>query len=58
MEYIAHISEDGRIQTLDEHLMGTALIAKSFAEVFQSADWAYYAGLIHDLGGVIDGFLC
>lgn len=50
MEYIAHISEDGRIQTLDEHLTSTALRAKSFAEIFQSADWAYYAGLIHDVG--------
>lgn len=50
MDYVAHISENGRIQTLDEHLAGTAVLAKSFAEVFQSAEWAYYAGLIHDLG--------
>lgn len=50
MEYIAHISEDGRKQPLDEHLTATASRAKSFAEVFQSSDWAYYAGLIHDIG--------
>jgi len=50
MEYIAHISEDGRMQSLDEHLTGTASRAKSFAETFHSADWAFYAGIIHDLG--------
>lgn len=49
-DYIAHISEDGRTQTLDDHLNGTASRARAFAELFQSADWAHYAGLIHDLG--------
>lgn len=36
--------------SLEEHLQGTALRAAAFAECFGSADWAYCAGLWHDLG--------
>lgn len=55
MEYIAHIkkSESGEFVTphfLDEHLLKTAELAKRFAEPFEASDWAYLAGLWHDLG--------
>jgi hypothetical protein len=30
--YLAHITEDGRIQSCQNHLLGTAKLAQSFAE--------------------------
>ncbi len=35
---------------LDEHLKGTAELAKLFADTFGSGKWAYLAGLWHDIG--------
>jgi CRISPR-associated endonuclease/helicase Cas3 len=52
--YIAHIrkSDSGefQIQSIDEHLNGTALFAASFAAKFQNEDWGKVLGLWHDLG--------
>ena len=49
MEYIAH--KDGeRIQTVKEHLYGTAELAGSFAEKFGKKEWGYCCGMLHDLG--------
>ena len=40
MEYIAH--KDGeRVQTVKEHLYGTAELAGSFAEKFGKKEWGY-----------------
>lgn len=55
MEYLAHIRENehGSLeakQTLEEHLTGTVEFAKLFSEDFDSADWAYALGMLHDLG--------
>ncbi len=36
--------------SLEEHLKGTAELAKSFADKFGSGYWAYLAGLWHDIG--------
>lgn len=49
MELIAHKNE-GASQSLVEHLKNVAQKASSFAESFNNADWAYCAGLLHDLG--------
>jgi CRISPR-associated endonuclease/helicase Cas3 len=49
-EPIAHISEDGRIHSLIDHLTGTAERASAFAAVFDSECWARSAGMLHDLG--------
>ena len=35
---------------LDEHLRGVASLASGFAKQFNSEEWAYLAGLWHDLG--------
>jgi CRISPR-associated endonuclease/helicase Cas3 len=35
---------------LEEHLRSVAALAARFAEAFDSQDWAYLAGLWHDLG--------
>jgi len=53
-EYIAHVKQEvaGRWEThlLEEHLYEVAGLAEKFAQSFDSKDWAYLAGLWHDLG--------
>ncbi|MDO5136215.1 MAG: CRISPR-associated helicase Cas3' [Eubacteriales bacterium] len=57
MDYLAHISEDGtREQTVKEHLEGTALLARKFADDFGYGDWGYFCGLLHDIGKYSDRF--
>lgn len=48
--FIGHESEDGREQTLFEHLKNTAEIAREFADQFHCGDWGYACGLMHDIG--------
>ena len=52
-EFYAH-SVDGKPPSewhrLEDHLKGTAELAKKFGDEFGSGDWAYLAGLWHDLG--------
>ena len=49
-EFIAHIAEDGRTQTVEEHLRATAERAAKFAAAFGAADAAAFAGRAHDIG--------
>ncbi len=49
-EYIAHRTEDGRIQTVKTHLEGTAVLSEGFASAFNAAEWGRWAGLAHDIG--------
>jgi CRISPR-associated endonuclease/helicase Cas3 len=60
LEYYAH-SIDGRPvdewHLLEEHLKGTAELAKSFADAFGSGEWDYLAGLRHDVGKYSEGEL-
>jgi CRISPR-associated endonuclease/helicase Cas3 len=37
-------------QPLEEHLRNVAELARKFAEPFGAGEWAYLAGLWHDLG--------
>lgn len=48
----AHINPNDKtdIHSLDDHLRCVAQNAAEFAKVFGSDDWAYIAGLWHDLG--------
>ncbi len=48
--YLAHIAEDGREQTILDHLKGTAHLAKEFAQPFKGESQAELAGLAHDIG--------
>jgi CRISPR-associated endonuclease/helicase Cas3 len=43
-------------QPLEEHLKNVAEMAREFGEVFGAGDWAYLAGLWHDLGKYQDEF--
>lgn len=56
MDYLAHIAEDGRQQSVEAHLLGTAKLAKQFAESFGAGSDAELAGLLHDIGKCTAGF--
>lgn len=47
---VAHVSEDGRFHLLADHLRGTANRAAAMAAGFGASEWAFLAGLWHDLG--------
>lgn len=47
---IAHIAEDGRIQTMDEHLNGVAELASQYACAFGEPDFGEFLGKYHDIG--------
>lgn len=55
-QYLAHIAEDGREQTVLEHLQGTASLAEEFARPFGGEEQAKLSALAHDLGKYTDGF--
>ncbi len=57
--FYAHSNEGKPVDEwhlLDEHLKGTAELAKSFADAFGSGEWGYLAGLWHDIGKYSDAF--
>ena len=53
-ESIAHVrslpGDQWQRQTVDQHLVGTAELARGFCAAFQWSSWAYTAGLWHDIG--------
>jgi CRISPR-associated endonuclease/helicase Cas3 len=55
-EPLAHITEDGRIHPLREHLFKTAERAADFASVFGFREWGWLGGLWHDLGKYAPAF--
>lgn len=50
MEYLAHISSDGRKQRLKDHLCQTCHLAEEFARPLRLAHVAGIAALLHDSG--------
>lgn len=53
---LAHISEDGREQTIEEHLEGTAQLCSAFAKAFGAETQGYLAGSAHDIGKYSEAF--
>lgn len=49
-KFLAHIADDGREQTVAEHLIGTAELSAEFAEAFDATDYAHLMGMLHDIG--------
>lgn len=49
MEYIAHTNGQN-VQTIKDHLQGTAKLAGDFAGKFGKQDWGYCCGMLHDIG--------
>ena len=56
LQYYAHKREDGGLQTVREHLEGTAEYARVFGEHAGMAEEAEYAALLHDIGKYTPGF--
>lgn len=56
MEYIAHLTEDGRIQKLVDHCKNTAELAGNFAAAFEEEEIGYRTGLLHDIGKYAEQF--
>lgn len=54
--YLAHISADGREQTVEEHLRGTAAACKLFAEAFGCGEQGELLGSLHDIGKCSEAF--
>lgn len=52
----AHIREDKTIQSISDHVTGTAKLAKLFADRFSAGTHAYLCGLLHDIGKYSDSF--
>lgn len=50
MEYLAHISDDGRYQTVREHSINTGHLAGQFAAAFGAEEAGRAAGTLHDIG--------
>ena len=48
--YLAHIAPDGREQTVEEHLQGTAEFSGNFAAAFAETERGRLLGLAHDIG--------
>ncbi len=54
--YLAHIASDGREQTVEEHLQGTAQLCSRFAEAFGEAERGRLLGCAHDIGKYSEEF--
>ncbi len=49
-QFWAHLADDGRTETVQQHLTETAQLAAQFASDFDAQDQGYLAGLAHDIG--------
>ena len=55
--FLAHsANKAGKDSPLKNHLKNVALLASTFAKVFDASDEAYITGLLHDLGKYSDLF--
>lgn len=54
--YLAHISQDGRAQTVEDHLQGTAELCGRFAAKFGEEDRGRLLGYAHDIGKCSEAF--
>lgn len=48
--FISHKTEEGRQELVSDHLREVAEMAAEFARPFGAQDWAYAAGMAHDIG--------
>lgn len=48
--YVSHVADDGRQEAVADHLREVAEMAADFARPFGANDWAYAAGMLHDIG--------
>ena len=55
-QYYSHLSEDGRVEFLRDHLREVSEMSAQFASVFGAESWGRAVGLLHDIGKYSDGF--
>lgn len=55
--YVAHTREnDSGVQSIKEHLVNTANLAKQFGDSFNNGNYAYICALLHDIGKYSEDF--
>lgn len=54
--YYAHIRDDGAVQSVEEHLTGTAERSGKFAESFAESRRGQLLGMVHDIGKNSEAF--
>ena len=54
--YLAHVAEDGRTETVQQHLRQTAEMSGKFASAFGAEEQGVLVGLSHDIGKYSDAF--
>lgn len=47
---VSHVSEDGRFESVIDHLSEVSHMAAELARPFGGEDWAALAGMAHDIG--------
>lgn len=55
-KYLAHIADTGQVQTVTNHLEGTAKQSAAFARAFGAEEAGCLVGLAHDIGKFSDAF--
>ncbi len=55
-EYLAHISPDGRKQTVEEHLRSVAKLTSEMLSCIGLGSLGYLTGLLHDIGKLTSNF--
>ncbi|SCJ40435.1 CRISPR-associated helicase Cas3 [uncultured Clostridium sp.] len=54
--YLAHVAQDGRLQTVHQHLVGTAALCRAFSSPWGAGDQGEWLGLLHDIGKYSQAF--
>lgn len=54
--YVAHLSDDGRAESVRKHLVAVGEMAAGFSREFDSEEFGRILGLSHDIGKYSDGF--
>lgn len=54
--YLAHITAEGKEQSVKEHLEGVANLCEQFGKVYGFGELAYLCGILHDIGKYSEKF--
>ena len=54
--YVSHITDDGKMEDVQNHLDEVAQMASEFARSFGAENWAQLAGAFHDIGKCSEAF--
>lgn len=57
MLYFAHSNEDGKLQTVEEHLKNVGALSAAYSKEFGAELMGYLCGMLHDVGKYSKGCL-